>query len=59
MFVGGGQRTNTRTQFQPDIAVGCREGGRPQLALLFKGGQLHTEADLKFLDAVVEQMESH
>jgi DNA-binding PadR family transcriptional regulator len=37
----------------------ARERGRPQLALLFKGGQLHTEADLKFLDAVVEQMESH
>ncbi|MBJ7598607.1 PadR family transcriptional regulator [Candidatus Nephthysia bennettiae] len=37
----------------------ARERGRPQLALLFKGGQLHTEADLKFLDAVVEEMESH
>ena len=36
----------------------AREGGRIQLALLFKGGQLHTEADLKFLDAVVEEMES-
>jgi DNA-binding PadR family transcriptional regulator len=34
----------------------AREQGRPQLALLFKGGQLHTEADLKFLDAVVEEM---
>lgn len=34
----------------------AREGGRPQLALLFKGGQLHTEAELKFLDAVVEGM---
>jgi DNA-binding PadR family transcriptional regulator len=32
------------------------ERGRPQLALLFKGGQLHTEAELKFLDAVVEGM---
>ena len=34
----------------------ARERGRPQLALLFKGGQLHTEAELKFLDAVVESM---
>ena len=34
----------------------ARERGRPQLALLFKGGQFHTEAELKFLDAVVEGM---
>ena len=34
----------------------ARERGRPQLALLFKGGQLHTEAELKFLDAFVESM---
>ena len=34
----------------------ARERGRPQVALLFKGGQLHTEAELKFLDAVVDEM---
>ena len=34
----------------------ARAGGRPQVALLFKGGQLHTEAELKFLDAVVDEM---
>jgi hypothetical protein len=34
----------------------ARERGRTHLALLFKGGQLQTEAELKFLDAVVEGM---
>lgn len=32
----------------------ARERGRDELALLFKGGQLHTEADLKWLDACEE-----
>lgn len=32
-----------------------RRGNR-ELALLFKAGQLHTEADLKWLDACVEEM---
>src|SRR5207245_9184370 len=33
----------------------AREDGRLQVALLFEGGQLHTEAELKFLDAVVDE----
>lgn len=33
----------------------ARDQGHPQLALLFQGGRLHTEADLKFLDACVEE----
>jgi hypothetical protein len=34
----------------------ARERGREELALLFKGGQLHTEADLKWLDVCVEEI---
>jgi len=34
----------------------ARERGREELALLFKGGQLHTEADLKWLDVCAEEI---
>jgi DNA-binding PadR family transcriptional regulator len=34
----------------------ARAEGRPELALLFKGAQLHTEADLKWLDACAEEI---
>lgn len=36
-----------------------RERGRSQLALLFKAGQLHAEADLKWLEACFEEMGRH
>ncbi len=35
----------------------ARKSGNIRLALLFKGGRLHTEADLKWLDACVEELE--
>lgn len=34
----------------------AEQRGHRELALLFKAGQLHTEADLKWLDACVEEM---
>lgn len=34
----------------------ARERGRPELALLFRGAQLHAEADLKWLDACAEEL---
>lgn len=34
----------------------ARQRGRDELALLFKGGQLHTEADLKWLDFCAEEI---
>jgi DNA-binding PadR family transcriptional regulator len=34
----------------------ARQAGRAELALLFKGAQLHTEADLKWLDACAEEI---
>jgi DNA-binding PadR family transcriptional regulator len=34
----------------------ARSAGRSELALLFKGAQLHTEADLKWLDACAEEI---
>jgi DNA-binding PadR family transcriptional regulator len=37
-----------------DQEKAARKEGRRELALLFKGGRLHTEADLKWLDACVE-----
>jgi len=38
-----------------DQERGARERGRDELALLFKGGQLHTEADLKWLDVCADE----
>ncbi|OLC42967.1 MAG: helix-turn-helix transcriptional regulator [Chloroflexi bacterium] len=32
--------------------------GRTELALLFKGGRLHTEADLKWLEACMEELKT-
>jgi DNA-binding PadR family transcriptional regulator len=40
-----------------DQEKAAREQGRLELALLFKGGRLHAEADLKWLDAAVEALE--
>jgi DNA-binding PadR family transcriptional regulator len=40
-----------------DQEKAAREQGKRELALLFKGGRLHTEADLKWLDAAVEALE--
>jgi DNA-binding PadR family transcriptional regulator len=34
----------------------ARKEGRPEIALLFKGAQLHTEADLKWLDACADEI---
>lgn len=34
----------------------ARAAHRPELALLFKGAQLHAEADLKWLDAYAEEI---
>jgi DNA-binding PadR family transcriptional regulator len=34
----------------------ARDCGRPELALLFRGAQLHTEADLKWLDACADEL---
>jgi DNA-binding PadR family transcriptional regulator len=39
-----------------DSERSARDRGRPELALIFKGAQLHTEADLKWLDACLEEM---
>jgi len=34
----------------------ARANGRPEVALLFKGAELHTEADLKWLDACADEI---
>ena len=39
-----------------DQEKAAREQGRMELALLFIGGRLHTEAELKWLDACVEEL---
>jgi DNA-binding PadR family transcriptional regulator len=39
-----------------DSEKAARVGGHIELALLFKGGRLHTEADLKWLEACLEEL---
>jgi DNA-binding PadR family transcriptional regulator len=41
-----------------DSEKAARARGRIELALLFKGGRLHTEADLKWLEACMEELGS-
>src|ERR1700674_5953861 len=39
-----------------ELEEGARRDGRDDLVLLFMGGILHTEADLKWTDAIAEEM---
>ena len=41
-----------------DSEKAARKQGRIELALLFKGGRLHTEADLKWLEACMEELKA-